>query len=215
MKFLILDSQINFFEENGFIEFENVFPKEKLQILENEVDTIFKSKKNLNFFEQYIAFRDLFRKSSIIKKIVLDKNLASIVKAISNKSSLRVLFDQTFLTNKQNLFESSITINDLISFQGAVCFLLIKLDNNIALSSNPLPKKMGSLMFFKSSTSIDTPQINLKDLYSNFQKFLFIGYGDVKTIYKFNKKDPNLNYLKNYGYSFGDRLKDEFHPIVF
>ena len=150
MKFLILDSQINFFEENGFIEFENVFPKEKIQILENEVDTIFKSKKNLNFFEQYISLRDLFRKSSIIKKIVLDKNLASIVKALSNKSSLRVIFDQTFLTNKKNLFESSTTINDLISFQGAICFLLIKLDNNIALNSNTFPKNPGSLVFFKS-----------------------------------------------------------------
>ncbi|HEU64385.1 MAG TPA: hypothetical protein ENH96_03230 [Chlamydiae bacterium] len=215
MKFLIPDSQINFFQENGFIEFENIFPQERIQIIENEIDTLFKSITDLDFFKQYIAFRDLFRKSLIIKKLVVDKNLASIAKTLSNRSSLRLLFDQTFITNKKNLFENSKTLNDVISFQGAVCFSLLKLDNNIAISSNNLPKKQGSLMFFKSSVSENHPLINMEDLYTGSQKFLLIGYGNIKTLYKLNKEDPNLNYLKNFGYSFGDKLKDEFHPVVF
>ncbi|NGX44388.1 MAG: hypothetical protein KR126chlam5_00551 [Candidatus Anoxychlamydiales bacterium] len=215
MKYLILDSQINFFQENGFIEFENIFPQEKIQIIENEIDTIFKSKKNLDFFKQYIAFRDLFRKSSIIKKITLDKSIASIAKTLSNRSSLRLLFDQTFITNKKNLFESFKTINDVISFQGAVCYAVIKLDSNTTIDSNNLPKKQGSLTFFKSSLAENHMPLNLKDLYSNSHKFLLIAYGDIRTLYKLNKNDPNLNYLKNFGYSFGDKLKDEFHPVVF
>ncbi|NGX49758.1 MAG: hypothetical protein K940chlam5_01362 [Candidatus Anoxychlamydiales bacterium] len=215
MKYLILDSQINFFQENGFIEFENIYPKEEIQIMENEIDTIFKSTKNLDFFKQYIAFRDLFRKSSIIKKLTLDKNIASIARTLSNRSSLRLLFDQTFITNKKNLFESNKTINDVISFQGAVCYAIIKLDSSAAIDSNNLPKKQGSLMFFKSLDSDNHPLINIEDLYSCSQKFLLIAYGDIKTLYKLNKNDPNLNYLKNFGYSFGDKLKDEFHPVVF
>ena len=103
----------------------------------------------------------------------------------------------------------------MISFQGGVCYLLIKLDNNIALDSSNLPKKQGSLIFFKSSDSENSSLINLEDLYSRSHKFLLIGYGDIKTLYKLNKNDPNLNYLKNFGYSFGDKLKDEFHPVVF
>ena len=208
MKFLILDAQINFYLDNGFIEFENFFSDEKIKILENTIDTLTKKDKKLPPIDQYKASHDLFRKSEIIKKIALNTNLINTAKALSKKEPLRLIFDQ-FLSGSYNPFEKMASLNDISSFQNLYLATIIKINSNPSIAPN-LPKKQGSVMFLKTSSLID-----FESIFSNDQKFLLICYGDMKTIYVHNKKDPNLDFLKQFGYNFSDTLKDKFHPLVF
>ena len=41
-----------------------------------------------------------------------------------------------------------------------------------------------------------------------------IGYADLNALYIPNEKNINKNYLKSLGYNFGDKLKDQTHPII-
>ena len=153
IKLTILDAHIKYFQENGYITFEELLPQNTLQKLVNETESIISS------CEKDPCRRDLFRNSAFIKKIAFNNAISSILKNLTKKQNFRLVFDQ----------------------------LIIKKD----ITS-----------FF----------INLEKL--DFDVFLLIGYGEIKTIYKKNMKDPYNTTLKNLGYNYGDLLKDAFHPVV-
>jgi len=207
MKFLVLEKEIKYFHENGFIEFDEILSTQELEKLEKEIDNLMLKEKNSSPLDSYKAGRDLFRKSDFIKKIALNRNFSSIIKTLSKKRKLRLIFDQAIYSKGKNPFDEMISVDEIYSFQGLICAILLKIDGNSSASSNYLPKKKNNSMFYKSSSPI-----NFEGIYSEPQKFFLLAYGDAKTIYKLNHLDPNGNFLKQFGYNFGDILKDEFHP---
>ena len=192
MQYLILDSQINFFLAHGYIEFEDVFSLDEISELEKEIDTLLKSDNS------YGNARDLFRKSEILKKITFSKKISSIVSNLTKRTSLKVASDQVFYSSN-NPFDKEVSLDDINSFQSLVCAVVIRFSSD-----------QNSLLFISPDLLI-----NFEELFSEGDKFYMVVYGDDRTIYKQNLKDPNVNFLKKFGYAFGDPLKKEFHPIVY
>ena len=211
MKFLILQIEINFFEKEKFIEFTNVFSETRINDLENEIDNLCFQTPVLSRSNQLKVLRDLFRRSNLIKKTLLNKNLIQILKILTKKEKSRLLFDLAIVDSFEYPFDKTSTLDELFSFQGLTLGVLIKLDKNKSTDLNYLPKKRGNITFFKSSLPINLSQI----YHLRKQKFLLIGFGNTNTIYKLNKNDANVNYLKEFGYNFGDQLKDKSHPLIF
>jgi len=210
MRYLILDSQINFYKEHGYIEFEDILSEEECEILKNEIGYILEKENitNLDPKEVYKRSRDLFRKSEKIKKFTLNRKFASIASSLSGIGKLRIAFDQTFFFMKKNIFEKNGPITNINSLQGIVNFMLLKLDDSEPKKIGIFPKKKCGCVFIKSKTLLD-----FDDLFSN-EEFFLIAYGDLKTVFNPNHKDPNVNFLKQFGYSYGDTLKDATHPIL-
>ncbi len=202
MKYTILDAHIKYFQENGYIEFEDILSIPTLEKAKNDLE-----KKSIITASSDACKRDLFRKSEIIKKIALNKTICFILKNLTKKQNFRLAFDQLILT-QQNPFNETFSLNSLSSFQGLIGGIIINIEPK-SLILNDLNKKTNSV-FIKSSIPI-----NIKNIFLDSDVFLLIAYGELKTIYKRNLKDPNTNYLKQFGYNFGDVLKDNLHPIVF
>ncbi|NGX28261.1 MAG: hypothetical protein K940chlam1_00436 [Candidatus Anoxychlamydiales bacterium] len=210
MKFILLESELKFFKEMGFIEFDNIFSETLIDDLENTIDSLLSSKP-LPSKDDTKPLRDLFRRSDFIKKTLLNKNFKNIIKILTKKERLRLVFDLAIVDTIEYPFEKETPLDNLFSFQGLILGVLIKLDSKKNSEINYLPKKRGNATFFKSSLPINLAQIyHLKK-----QKYLLIGFGEAKTIYKLNTNDAQVNYLKELGYSFGDVLKDKFHPLIF
>jgi hypothetical protein len=200
MKYTILDAHIKFFQENGLIEFEDIFPFKTLEKIQKALE-----KKSLISLD---TRRDLFRKSEIIKEIAYNKTISLILKTLTKKQNLRLAFDQLIIKNEKSSFNLEFSLNSLSSFQNLIGGIIVDLSQK-SLSLNNLSKKNISI-FIKSSTSI-----NIENILLDSDIFLLIAYGELKTVYKCNTNDPNNNYLKQFGYNFGDVLKDSSHPIVF
>jgi len=217
MKYLILDSLIKFFDENGFIEFNNVFSSNDLEMLNLEIDKL-NLFRHPSFIENFKNSRDLFRKSNNFKKIILNNKIISIIKSLSKEVQFRLALDQVMFTKDKNPFDEKVEVNDFFSLQGLFLIFIVRLDESILdpnLSINEvkeediLPKKRGSIMFLKN-----TSFLNFKSMFEKPQKFLIVGFSNFNTLYKIAKKDPNPNFLKTLGYNFGDSLKNSTHPIV-
>lgn len=220
MKLTVLNQHLAFYQQNGFIEFEDVISLEDLEKLTTEIDL--KLAKRLEIpsnkliktpsYDIYRKGRDLFRDSDLIKSYSLKRNYAEIAKTLSNSNSLRIAYDQAIYSNKvsENPLMEMASLEEISSFQGIVCGLIIRL-NDIEDSEELafLPSKKGNITFFKPNTPLP-----LKYLFDKKNKFFMIVYSMIKSIYKLNEHDPNKNYLKKFGYVFGDLLKDKFHPVV-
>ena len=192
IKLTILDAHIKYFQENGYITFEELLPQNTLQKLVNETESIISS------CEKDPCRRDLFRNSAFIKKIAFNNAISSILKNLTKKQNFRLVFDQLII--KKDI--TSFSLDSDTSFQNLIGGIMINIPPK-DLNLNDLNK----IMFVKNSFFI-----NLEKL--DFDVFLLIGYGEIKTIYKKNMKDPYNTTLKNLGYNYGDLLKDAFHPVV-
>src|SRR3990167_10305925 len=106
MSFLILDSQINFFKENGFIEFEDILSLEDLNKIEKEISIILNK---IDSSEKIYNSIDLFRKSNILKKITLSTQLASIAANLSKKNLLKIGFDFALYPSIKDFFNKTIS----------------------------------------------------------------------------------------------------------
>ncbi len=220
MKISVLNQHQAFFQQNGFIEFEEVLSIEAIDILTQEIDNLLAKRLEIPTFklikktsyDLYRNGRDLFRDSALIKSYSLKRNFAEIAKTLSCTNSLRLAYDQAIYSNKvsDNPLMEMASLEEISSFQGILLGLIIRLsdqEDNEGLAF--LPSKKGNVTFFKANTPIP-----LKYIFDQKEKFFMIVYSKVKSIYKLNEDDPNKNYLKKFGYVFGDLLRDKYHPIL-
>lgn len=205
MKYTILDAHIKYFHENGFIEFENILSNPIYEKLINACFEIIKKSKESSISS--VSKNDLFRTSETFKKIAFNKTITSILKTLTKKQNMRLVFDQLILKEKNSSIEN-FSLDSFSSFQGLIGGIIIKFDVNY-LEINDLNKK-NNCIFIKNSTPI-----KIENFFSDSNFYLLIAYGEIKTVYKHNLNDMNTNFLKKLGYNFGDTLKDELHPIVF
>lgn len=188
MRYSIANQQINFYVEHNYIEFEEIIPEELILACREEFSSLINDKDPKTI---YLQGRDIWRKSNSFKKIATNKNLASIVQQLCKRTKLRLAFDQISLCN----LEEDKPLESLFSFQELECVVVFYLDSkeNNCTFINPkhpfIPKEDCSFLYM-------------------------IGYAPFKTLYVLNEQDVNTHYLKKLGYAFGDRLKEEFHPIV-
>lgn len=176
MKILVDNLHREYFNENGFIEFEELIKPERLDALKKEIATL-----------QPLQSYDLWRQSVSYQKSLKLSQMAMIASELVEQKPIRIGFDWLL---PQDF--SGKTLNEISSIQGLLCGLLLSLETGSGTfvdPATPFPEQTGP--------------------------HLLIAFAEDRAVYIFQESDPNTHYLKQFGYSFGDRLKQAHNPIIY
>lgn len=217
MRFKVAGVHREFFQKNGYIEFESVLPTEDLALLASHSDQALEKKvahplEHRSPSELYRAGRDLWRDDATVRKQVLSRSLAELAADIFKKKTLHLAFDQLLRTTTQTGFSNQIpsSLQAISSIQPLAGALLIHLSGT-PISSEFIPSSRENVMLF--SPNLVIPWEIFFQL--PHQSYLLIAYAPAEALYVLEKKDPHTHALKKMGYVFGDRLQHAHHPIVF
>ncbi len=187
MRTTISAQQSSFFTKNGYIEFGGV---------DLDLEALFKE-----------TGRDQWQKSAAIRAILLRK-LGPIALVLAGKKTLRIGADWHIpagLAPKQQG-----RCEELFSIQGLQIGCIIAKECPTMLPSPlgllPLPTTPGHVLFFRTNLILDWPKCPPVDLY-------LAAFALPNGMYVENRKDPHTNDLKKLGYSFGDVLRNDTHPL--
>ena len=237
-KFAIANEHHLHFEKQQFIELEGVIPMDQILQLQLNVNKTM----NLSMAEYgqwsaqplsdelFLEGRDLWRKNDFVKKIVLDKELVGIASELLRQRFVRLGYDQfllggsfksvpenpndNLLSARTLLTTQQTNLDEISCIRGALCGLIICLRS----AKEPLERQPGSLFpveaghmtFFTAQANIDFSELSKRE----GQEFLLIVYAEKTTLYVANEKDPHWHGLKRLGYVFGDRVRDNLHPVL-
>lgn len=185
MKTILSEQQTAFFTQNGYIEVE--LP--------------------LTFPKNHEG-RDLWRQEPLVKNFLLRK-LGPLALSLTRQKRLHLGCDQWI--SAQDLPKTAAPIKTLFSIQGFALGAIMAKDPIIParrspLGILPLPTKAENVLFFKPEFILDWPHVT-SDVY-------IVLFTLPNAVYIHNAKDPFTNLLKQFGYNYGDVLKNEFHPII-
>ncbi len=211
MKITVDLAHQSFFQTNGYIQFEELFTPEETQAINLEINlTLAKKTPFKTPQELFLKGRDLWRGSDRLYKILNHRKMAGIASELLDYKPLRLGYDQYLLPPLP--YPAKNSLEQISCIQGIMCGVLICLvDAETVIPNEFFPTKGGDATFFHSNYSLPWDQMDaLKD-----QAFLLIAYTHERALYIYQDKDAHINYLKEFGYNFGDRLTDERHPIVY
>jgi len=218
-----------FFKQNHFITFEDLLNSGEIATIQEEIGRFFMEREP--FTSTYMDAHDMFRKSDVIKKVVLRTKLAELAAGLTKIAPIRIGYDQLFLSPPsppdQQLppaFTQNLTLSEATGIDGLACGLMLNLSSTSPSeelttpsleeelpSLSPFPSKQGSGIFFTP----DIPLI-LSDLFNSpCQDFLLIVYTEKRALYRLEENDPHTHELKKLGYIYGEQLKNTTHPIIF
>ncbi len=244
MKIQLASEDIAYFEKNGRIEFQGLVTEQDLSILGRAIDEEIQKRASLQEKDETFRMgshnrvtsfgkkemnpglvmqhgRDVSLSTVKIRDIVHSRKFAETASQLLHKKPLRWGFDQVidqemFMQNigKDFDLEKSLSVSGLL----IACAIFLDTDENI--DSN---ESKGRVLFFKPR-KIESDRIEEIESFfkpsdktsdSAFTPVFLFGYTDARPMYLMNPKDPHTHYLKNYGYGFGDRLKETTHPILY
>jgi len=214
MKFIIENEHREFFQKNMAIEFEGLLSDEELTLLNHEISEVLSQRQDKG--HNVYAARDLWRESSVIKKIACQRRFAEIAAQLVDEKPLRLGYDLFFPSPSLEAEpQPSKTLNEMSSLQGIVCGLLLCLSGK-----EPVTSSMEVQMFSGTSgngvfLSPEAP-INFQELsHHEGHSYYLVVYTKAKSVYIRNDQDPHTHAFKEVGYAFGDRLLDELNPIIY
>jgi len=217
MKAILTAQQTAFFTQNGYIEFEfELDPVPLFESVYNALsDRLHVAPDKLahkSAEEIYAAGRDLWRSIPPLQTLLMRK-LSPIAQSLLGKKPLRLGCDQWIPLGYP--WTKPLPVKDLFSIQGLALGLLIgnppsPPSHRSHLGLLPLPAQPGNILFFRPNLLLDWPE-----LAANPKTDLYLAaYALPNAVYIHNPKDPATNALKQFGYGFGDPLKNEFHPLL-
>lgn len=237
-KFALANEHHLHFEKQSFIELEGVIPMDQILQLQLSLDkTLALSMAEYGQWkaqplpdELYLNGRDLWRQNEIVKKVVWDKQLVGIASELMRKRFVRLGYDQFLLGGplketpknakeellgaRTLLLNPQTNLEEMSCLQGTLCGVIICLSSAKQpferAPTSLFPSEPGHITFFTSQANLNLSELSQRD----GQKFLLIVYAEKTTLYIANEKDPNWHGLKRLGYVFGDRVKDNLHPVL-
>lgn len=232
MHFALASEHLDFFHAQQSIEFDSLITaSEATALAEATKQMIAKRLKKpasslgqASFDALFLAGRDHWRESQIVKKIVFRPQLANIAAELSHQQSLRIAYDQVLLTavpsqSRYPALLSPATLDTSSCIQGIAAALILQL-SSVDFSLMP-PNELGPATFIpqaKGSGIFFTPTLPFSLAYLNAAHQpihqLLIVYSYKKSVYKREDQDPHTHHLKKLGYAFGDRLTQATHPIL-
>lgn len=239
MKFATAKEHRDFFQKQGWIEFEDLLSNDQLTLINQAIDQVLAERLNvtpeqlrlLSSEKFYLQGHDLWRSHSFLQKIVTQVRFAEIASELIEKRSLRLGYDQLFSAYHQTSFSREISpvysgfleriapLDAVSCVQGVACGLLLGLEGKKEHSEEiiPLegidvfPSQAGRAIFFQPSVPI-----NWSRLYTHLgQRFYLIVYAFASARYLLQPQDPHTHALKRLGYIFNDKLNDKLHPFVY
>lgn len=227
MKYSLDNAHLEFFSQNRWIEFEELLDASALTVLNEALDALLCrrlkiKKEQLNRLDcgtLYAQGRDLWREDEKIKKIISQRRFAEMAADLAKTRPLRLIFDQLFQYDplSEGVLGSSSgsrppagKMEMMHSFQGVQIGLILCLES----SPEPLPSFFpvipGNGAFLNPELTLNIEQL----LRGHRQRYLLIGYGKAVTLFIHQPTDQHAVRLKKLGYHYGDRLRDDLHPIV-
>ena len=136
--------------------------------------------------------RDLSLKDGLVKEVVHSIARAKLAAELAHVRLLRFGFDELFVPGwtTKNLMNE-------VCIQGLVICLFLTLDG-----------EGGHGIYAKPSVDLDKLPLDPN------RRYLVIGWAEERSMYVLQPNDPYTHELKKRGYVFGDRLKEEWHPVV-
>ena len=242
MKFSLAKEQRDFFEKHGLLEIEGLISSSQLEVLNSCVLKFMRKEAALerrtvasvdpkNYF---LAGRDLWRENPEIKKIIFHKCFSEIASQLNFRAPFRLGSDQYlpqgFISNANE------SLNDGSSFQGIVFGYIICLKSgclevskvteisevleNFSLEGpvdsdepphSPFSLIPGNVVFIHPDFPVDYSLLKQRAGCD----YIFVTLIKDKSVYFYRKSDLQTHYLKKLGYVFGDRIKEETHPIIY
>ncbi len=197
MQTMVTSQQVNHFAQFGWIEFEKFLSADEctsirsaiLETVAKRLQTEVKKLSRCPEKQLYLSARDCWRDSSLLKQFFCSKRCSSTVASLTNKHSMLLACDQWI---PPGIILEPLHLNNHLSYQNLICGCLLILTGELA----------GSARFFHPDRM---------PLVAESQ--IVIAYGSINTVYIHNPTDPSNSELKRFGYSFGDRLNTDFHPL--
>lgn len=203
MKIFVGDEEKEFFKKNGLILFEGVLSEE-------EVDTLRVATEGVSC--EKTSRKDMAMADNRIAKVLFSKKVASIAFELSGKHALRYAYDQ-FFSSSLLPHKLSTSISPL---RIGVCIALDSQEEGVKediisfkMRCSDLPTRKGDVLFF-------VPEVELGIESSMCSgSFFFLLYASDRAMYIFQPDDPYTHDVKRLGYVFGDRVKEETHPVLY
>lgn len=227
MHFTVIREHREFFRKHHWIECAEVISVTELKRFSESIPSVLAERLKTGIptpAEAFTLGHDIWRGAPVLKKMILNRNLAEIASGLIEDKPLRFGYD-TFIpavsTNPENnsyesFLQTTPTLQEMSCIQGVLCGAMICLSADKKLLEEPLKttifsRKPGNAVFFAP----DWP-LPLHELYQNPGcVYLLIVYVKGNAIYLSQQGDPHLHDFKKLGYNFGDRLKEPLHPIVY
>lgn len=235
MNFTVIREHREFFRKHHWIECEGVISADELKRLSENIPHVLDERTGAKASPYIKAFdknsfdigHDLWRGLPVLKKIILGRGLAGIAGELVEQKPLRFGYDSLYpavtKTPGRNAYETFLqttpTLQEMSCIQGVVCGAMVCLSGSgeaEVMGDEEAPTTLfsrtpGNAVFFAP----DWP-LPLHEMFQNpGYTYLLIVYVKEKAVYLAEQGDPHLHNFKKLGYSFGDRLKEPLHPIVY
>lgn len=221
MKYTIDSNHREYFLQHQAIEFDALLDSPKLQTLNQIIGQIVNQSSPE---KQFVQGRDLWRQNEFIRKIVMQKKFARIASELTEQKIIRLGYDQLIpapiapilfgnsADPYYNFLNKTMMLSEFSGLQGTVCGLLLCVQG-VGLEAggeSPFSTIMGNGVFISPDCVID-----FKELYNRpgYLYFLIV-YCQSSTVYIHQNHDLHADAMRNLGYSYGDKLKDKFNPIL-
>jgi hypothetical protein len=218
VRIIVAGEQISFFERFGYVELESFFGEKScsslLFAIEQEIEQRRKQNSTYSLEDPSLLYGyDLALSSKKVQKEVFSHQLAQAAFALIRKKPLRYAFD--VLWNSHTVL-ARVAIDAISSISPVMLSVVIALEDQSSLESSPpvpfeyasFPKQRGSVAFVSPQT-----MFNIQKPLSG--KYLILAYSSANAVYRLLPSDTHTHFLKNFGYVFGDQLKESTHPLLF
>lgn len=222
MQYTITSGQIAFFKKFGYLAVEGLLSPLEIETIDQHIALTVSKKleispdrwRNKKASYPFSANKDLWRNDEYLAATTHRKKMILIASLLLQKP-LRLLCDEALFSEntKDALLSDTESLQNRSCFRDITLGILIKLtDSPPAIEQTPPKPRYGKgCIFFLEG---DKP-FPLKELLAEEnQAYYLISYGNTKAMFVENPLDPHSSHLKKLGYSFGDPLKEEMHPMV-
>ncbi len=239
MKFATAKEHRDFFQKQGWIEFEGLLSKDQLVLANQAIDQVLAerlkaSSERLRLLPSekfYLQGHDVWRSNPILQKLATQTRFAEIATELIEKKPLRLGYDQFFLAHQQvsyvqeapspyfHFLEQITSLEEVSCVRGVACGLLlalggkerVPLEKIVSEGIDVFPNQPGNVIFFQPNVLV-----NWGRLYAQpGKRFYMIVYASASAYYQLQPKDPHTHAFKRIGYVFNDKLTDKLNPIVY
>jgi hypothetical protein len=213
MKFTTAKEHRDFFQKQGWIEFEDLISSEQITAIQQQVEQTVMSRlprSHMSLEEGYMQGHDLWRSNSLLRKWATHPKLAQIASELIEKKPLRLGYDQFFpssLKQGQSIHKVSCktplslkeiaSLEEVSSIDGISCGLMLCLkvadDHNEKTlppeGINVFPSTQGHVIFFRP-----TYPVNWGSLFDYPNRaFYLITFTCENAYYEANPYDPHTH----------------------
>lgn len=225
MKFAAAKEHRAFYSIHGWVEFEGLLEPEEVDEINQEIDHILC--KRLDLSEKYLyraqpeefftQGHDLWRDSVPLRRFCCRRTYAKIAEDLFGTSLVRLGCDQLYPGGLKIAQPDPSILLEYTSFQqviGAIVFCLRGGNTHGGGKApspiTPFPTAPGHAIFFPADRLLNLST----ELFNKEDRYLMIVYTPQKTLYIKREHDPHNHTLKHIGYTFGDHLDNERHPMI-